>query len=95
MNEENKIVEAIQPEISEKQKKAQENYLASLGIRPDGRRISNPSWVLESIKNGVPTWRFDWNEHEKKSKYPSAKLRELRAERGVGSSKLRKKALTA
>ncbi len=82
-------------EANEKLKEAQRDYLASLGIRPDGRRIADPRWVLESIQKGVPHWRFDWNEHEKSQKYPPAELRRLRAERGVGSSKLHKKNLTS
>jgi len=59
------------------------------------RRGKHGEWVLEGYtemknlnpKTRVPIWRYDWDAIDKASKYPCAKLRELRAERGVGSSK--------
>lgn len=90
--EEPKVVK--ESDIKKDLEQAQKKYLASLGIGPDGRRIGHPEWVLQGIQKGVPLWAYDWSVIDSKSKYPPEKLRELRKERGVGSSKLRKKNLT-
>lgn len=87
-------------EIAKKEeevKQAQALLQRRLGITPEGRKIGKPQYKLESIQNVngtlVPTFRYDWEYVESKQKYPPAKLRELRAERGVGSAKKRQKAL--
>ena len=53
------------------------------------RRGKFREWLLVGIvpKTGVPIWRYDWDMRQLNTKYPPAKLRALRAERGVGSSK--------
>ena len=56
------------------------------------RRGKKNEWLLigRDKKSGVPIWRFDWDMFQLNDKYPPQKLRALRKERGVGSSKKRK-----
>ena len=58
------------------------------------RRGRHNEWALIGIQNGAPVWKYDWTMRELNQKYPPAKLCALRAERGVGSSKVRNKHLT-
>ena len=53
------------------------------------RRGKHNEWALIGLLKGTPIWKFDWTMRELNTKYPPAKLRQLRKERGVGSSKKR------
>ena len=57
------------------------------------RRGKHNEWALIGMigtkKGPVPIWRYDWEMRQLNTKYPPQKLRALRKERGVGSSKKR------
>ena len=55
------------------------------------RKGKHNEWVLIGVQNGTPVWKYDWSMAELNQKYPPAKLRALRAERGVGSKAQRLK----
>jgi hypothetical protein len=75
-------------EVPQEQPKQTPHELAKTDEK---RRGKYNEWLLVGIQNGSLVWRYDWTFRELNQKYPPAKLRKLRKERGVGSSKVRKK----
>lgn len=98
MTEENKVIEG-KLELNEvgELPKEPEQTPHTLAETDEVRRGKHHEWLFvgKDPKSGVPIWRYDWAMRELNQKYPSAKLRQLRQERGVGSSKKRLQLATA
>ena len=79
--------------IKSQESKTQEERMEELENNYPFYNRRNKGWKLIDMlptKKPVPVYQYMWPE---KSKYSGEKLRQLRAERGVGSSKKRKKYL--